>query len=140
MVLRAAESAFLLYATAYAAVAALVSRQEEVSGAIAPIGILLAGSYLLVFVALPSPSSPLVTICSLLPPFAPILMSVRMARSYVAPWQVGLALGLTLATRQHRWSDLARRARIRRCGLAPREARELLGRPSWVRLVLTRYR
>ncbi len=49
---------FLFYATAYAAVAALVSRQEEVQGAIAPISILLVAGYLLVFVALPNPRAP----------------------------------------------------------------------------------
>ena len=85
---------FLLYATAYAGVAALVSRPEEVQGATTPISVFLMVSYLLVFVALPNPSSPLVMVCSLLPPFAPILMSVRIASGDVALWQVDLALVL----------------------------------------------
>jgi ABC-2 type transport system permease protein len=89
---------FLFYATAYAAVASLVSRQEEVQGAIAPIGILLVAGYLLVFVTLPNPTGPLATVCSLLPPFAPVLMAVRMASSNVALWQVGLAAVLTIAS------------------------------------------
>jgi ABC-2 type transport system permease protein len=62
---------FLFYATAYAAVASLVSRQEEVQGALAPISIFLVEGYLLVYAALPDPSGPLATVCSLLPPFAP---------------------------------------------------------------------
>jgi ABC-2 type transport system permease protein len=90
--------AFLLYVTAYAALAALVSRQEEVQGANAPTTILLLGSYLLVFVTLGKPNSTLSTIASLLPPFAPILMSVRMASAAAAHWQVGLAVALTLAS------------------------------------------
>ncbi len=49
---------FLFYATAYAAVASLVSRQEEVQGAIAPISILQIAGYLLVYVALPNPIEP----------------------------------------------------------------------------------
>jgi ABC-2 type transport system permease protein len=89
---------FLFYATAYAAVASLVSRQEEVQGAIAPIAILLVAGYLLVYVALPNPTGPLATVCSLLPPFAPVLMAVRMASSDVALWQVGLAAVLTIAS------------------------------------------
>jgi ABC-2 type transport system permease protein len=89
---------FLFYATAYASVAALVSRQEEVSGAIAPISLLLVGGYLLVFVTLPDPGSMRSTILSLLPPFAPVLMSVRMASGDAPMWQVGLAMALTLAS------------------------------------------
>ena len=89
---------FLFYATAYAAGASLVSRQEEVQGAVAPIGILLIAGYLLVYAALPNPSGPLATVCSLLPPFAPFLMAVRMAASDVPLWQVGLAVALTLAS------------------------------------------
>ncbi len=89
---------FLFYATAYSAVASLVSRQEEVQGAIAPISILQIAGYLLVYAALPNPTGPLATVCSLLPPFAPILMAVRMAASDVPVWQVGLAAALTLAS------------------------------------------
>ncbi len=89
---------FLFYATAYAAVASLVSRQEEVQSASAPIGILQIAGYLLVYAALPNPTGPLATVCSLLPPFAPILMAVRMAASPVPVWQVGLAVALTVAS------------------------------------------
>jgi ABC-2 type transport system permease protein len=78
----------LRYATAYASVAALVSRQEEVSGAIAPISFLSVGGYSLVFVTLPDPDSMRSTILSLLPPFAPVLISVRMSRGDAELWQV----------------------------------------------------
>jgi ABC-2 type transport system permease protein len=88
---------FLLYAAAIAAVAALVSRQEEVPGATAPVSVLLAGSYVLMFFALPDPTSPWVTVLSFVPPAAPIFMSMRIAEVGVAPWQVGLAMLLTLA-------------------------------------------
>ena len=89
---------FLFYATAYAAVASLVSRQEEVQGAIAPISIFQIVGYLLMYAALPNPSGPVATVGSLLPPFAPILMAVRMAASDVPSWQVGLAIVLTVAS------------------------------------------
>jgi ABC-2 type transport system permease protein len=89
---------FLFYATAYAAVASLVSRQEEVQSAVAPISIFQIAGYLLMYAALPNPSGPLATVCSLLPPFAPILMAVRMAASDVPFWQVGLAVALDLAS------------------------------------------
>ncbi len=89
---------FLFYATAYAAVASLVSRHEEVQGAVGPISILQVAGYLLMYAALPNPNGPLATICSMLPPFAPILMPVRMAATDVPPWEIGLAAGLTIAS------------------------------------------
>jgi ABC-2 type transport system permease protein len=88
---------FLFYATAYAAVASLVSRQEEVQSVVAPVAILQIAGYLLVYVTVPNPSGPLATVCSLLPPFAPYLMAVRMAASDVPFWQVALAAALTIA-------------------------------------------
>lgn len=92
------ELGFLLYAAAYATVAALVSRQEEVAGATAPISLLLGVSYLLMYFALARPTSPLTTVLSFLPPTAPTLMSVRIAEGLAEPWQVALAMALTLAT------------------------------------------
>jgi ABC-2 type transport system permease protein len=89
---------FLFYATAYAAVASLVSRQEEVQSAVAPISILQVAGYLLMYAALPNPSGPLATVCSLVPPFAPILMPVRMAATDVPLWQVGLAMALIVVS------------------------------------------
>jgi ABC-2 type transport system permease protein len=89
---------FLFYATAYAGVASLVSRQEEVQSAVAPISIFQIAGYLLMYAALPNPSGPLATVCSLLPPFAPIIMAVRMADSDVPFWQVGLAVALIVAS------------------------------------------
>jgi ABC-2 type transport system permease protein len=87
---------FLLYATAYAAVAATVSRQEEVSSAIAPIGMFMVAAYLLAYMVILNPASTLSTVLSILPPFAPILMPVRMSTGDAAAWQVGLALILTV--------------------------------------------
>ncbi len=89
---------FLFYATAYAAVASLVSRQEEIQSAVAPISIFQIAGYLLMYAALPNPSGPLATACSLFPPFAPIVMAVRMASSDVPVWQVGLAIALIVAS------------------------------------------
>jgi ABC-2 type transport system permease protein len=89
---------FLFYAAAFAAVAALVSRQEEVSGAIAPITLFLVSSYALVGAVVPNPGSSLSTVLSILPPFAPILMSVRMATGDATAWQVGLAIVLILVS------------------------------------------
>jgi ABC-2 type transport system permease protein len=88
---------FALYASAYAAVAALVSRPEEVQSATTPVTVVLAVSYVLMFFALPDPTGPLSTVLSLLPPSAPIFMPMRIAAGAAVPWQVGLAMALTVA-------------------------------------------
>ena len=87
---------FMLYATGYATLAALVSRPEEVQSAVAPVAVFQIGSYLLAYLALANPTSLLVVVASLVPPFAPILMPVRMAGGDVPAWQIGLALVLTV--------------------------------------------
>ena len=88
---------FLLFSSAYATAAALVSRPEEVAGATAPIGIGLLASYLLMYYGLANPASPLSTVLSIVPPTAPVMMPVRIAQGLAEPWQVGLAMALTVA-------------------------------------------
>lgn len=88
---------FLFYAAAYASLAALVSRPEEVQSAIAPFSIFQIGAYLLAYAYLANPSNPLVLVASVLPPFAPILMAVRISGGDVPIWQQGLALILIMA-------------------------------------------
>ena len=88
---------FMFYATAYATLAALVSRPEEVQGAVAPINVFQILAYLLAYIYLANPSSPLALVASVLPPFAPILMAVRISAGDVPAWQLGLALVLIVA-------------------------------------------
>ena len=89
---------FYLYATLFAASASLVSRQEEVAGVTAPPVILLIIAYILVYTVVADPSSVASTVLSMLPPFAPVLMTFRMATSDVPVWQVLLAMALSVAT------------------------------------------
>ncbi len=88
---------FLLFATGYATMASLVSRPEEVQSAVTPVAVFQIGSYLLAYLALANPSSPIVEVASVLPPFAPILMPVRTTGGDLPAWQIGLALALTVA-------------------------------------------
>ena len=88
---------FLFYAAGSAALAVLVSRPEEVQSAIAPFAILQIAAYLLAYVYLANPSQPLAVVASVLPPFAPILIPVRIASGDLPVWQQGLALVLIVA-------------------------------------------
>jgi ABC-2 type transport system permease protein len=88
---------FVFFALIYAAAGSMVSRQEEAAPVVAPIGILIIGSYLAFFWVEANPTNPIGVVLSLLPPFAPVLMSARMATGEAQAWQVVLAIVLMLA-------------------------------------------
>jgi len=88
---------YLMYAMAFAAVAVLVSRPEEVAGATAPVAVAVAVPYLLMFVGLSDPTNPLIVVLSIVPPFSPILMTLRIAYGVAPLWQVLVAMALTIA-------------------------------------------
>jgi ABC-2 type transport system permease protein len=83
---------FAFYACLYAALAALVSRQEEVQNVTAPLTVLLIGSFFLALTATNSPDSALVRVTSFLPPFSTMVMPIRWASGEVPLWQVGLSM------------------------------------------------
>jgi ABC-2 type transport system permease protein len=90
---------FFLYATVFAAAASLVSRQEELQSVLTPISMTIIVAFVAgINLMIGSPSGPTVTVLSLLPPFAPILMPGRMAMGVAPLWQVVLSIVLALAT------------------------------------------
>jgi ABC-2 type transport system permease protein len=89
---------FAMYATIYAALGSLVSRQEDTQSVLTPVSIVsligwVAGFNLL----LSSPRSPALAVLSLIPPWTPLIMPARIALGGVPVWQVVLAFALTLA-------------------------------------------
>lgn len=90
---------FFLYALLFAAAGALVSRQEDVGGVTTPLTMAIVIPYVVGVSVLPSdPGSGLVAGLSLLPPFAPLLMPMRLAVGGVPAAEVAIALALTVAT------------------------------------------
>jgi ABC-2 type transport system permease protein len=102
---------FVLYALMIAATASLVSRVEEVSSATVPVSMLLVVTWLLAYVVaipainavtgggiVPPGLATLTTVLSLIPPFTPVLMSIRMAAGGVPLWEGLLAIVLVLAS------------------------------------------
>lgn len=87
---------FAFFALIYAAAGSMVSRQEDVAAVTAPIGILIIGTYFVFFWVEANPSNPIGIALSLLPPFAPVLMSARMAIGAAQAWQVVVAVLLML--------------------------------------------
>jgi ABC-2 type transport system permease protein len=89
---------FTLYALVFAGLGALVSRQEDVGGVIAPVTMLLVLGYVVGISVLPNdPGNPVVGVVSLLPVFSPTLMPMRLAMGAVPLWQTSVSLALALA-------------------------------------------
>lgn len=88
---------FLVYAFVFAALGALVSRQEDVAGVTAPALIAIIVPYVLGVSVLPSdPENGLVAILSLIPFFSPLIMPMRVALDVAPLWQSLVAVGLTV--------------------------------------------
>lgn len=89
---------FFTFALLFAALGALVSRQEDVGSATSPITMLLVIPYVLGISILPaSPDSGLLSALSMVPLCSPTLMPMRIAVGSAAPWQNGVALGVSVA-------------------------------------------
>lgn len=82
---------FAFYATLFALAGSFVSRQEDAQSSAAPISLVFTAGYLVVFILAGDPGSTVATVLSILPPFAPLLMPLRIATGVAAPWQVVLA-------------------------------------------------
>jgi len=89
---------FVMYSIVFAGLGALVSRQEEVGGAVAPALMFVIAGYVVGISVLPSdPGSELVEILSVIPVFAPTLMPMRLAMGGVPVWEAGLSVLLVVA-------------------------------------------
>lgn len=89
---------FTMFALALAALAALVSRQEDVGSVTSPVITLMMVPYILgVSIAPWDPDNTLVVALSFVPFCAPLLMPIRIALGAVEPWEPWVALGLSVA-------------------------------------------
>ncbi|QMU76113.1 ABC transporter permease [Streptacidiphilus sp. PB12-B1b] len=88
---------FAIYAMVFAALGATVSRQEDVQGLTFPAVAPLILAWVVGISVVPSdPGSTLVTWLSMLPPFAPVLMPMRIAMGVAPAWQIALSLALAV--------------------------------------------
>ncbi|MFG1942359.1 ABC transporter permease [Nonomuraea sp. NPDC048826] len=85
---------YAFFATLGAALASLVSRQEEVGNVMSPMTMLIMAAYFVAFYATTDPTGTVATIVSYIPPFSSMVMPVRMAATEVPLWQVGASVAL----------------------------------------------
>ncbi|CRK61407.1 Putative ABC iron siderophore transporter, fused permease and ATPase domains [Alloactinosynnema sp. L-07] len=89
---------FIAYSLVFAALAALVSRQEDVAGVITPPLMFVILGYVMGISVLPyDPGNKLIEILSITPLFAPTLMPMRLAMGGVPAWEAALSVALVVA-------------------------------------------
>ena len=89
---------YLLYSSLFAAVGAAFNSIDEAQHWNFLITMPLLISGLMAWTAAGMPPSTLFTIVSFIPPFTPVLMSMRIALGQAPAWQVGLSLALLLGS------------------------------------------
>jgi ABC-2 type transport system permease protein len=88
---------FVMYSLVFAALAALVSRQEDVGGVITPALMFVIVGYVIGISVLPSePDNLLAEVLSVIPVFAPTLMPMRLAMGGVPVWEQVVSVGLVV--------------------------------------------
>jgi len=88
---------YAFYSTLYGSLGSLASRAEDAQAAAGPVIALMLGIYVAAVAAVSRPSAGWVTLLSMLPPTAPILMPLRTSLVSVPAWQVVAAVVLMLA-------------------------------------------
>jgi ABC-2 type transport system permease protein len=88
---------FFFYATIFAAVGSLVSRQEDAQGVLTPVTmVIVVGFIFSINLLVSNDSGTLTTVMAMLPPFAPILMPGLIALGIAPIWLQAAAIILTL--------------------------------------------
>jgi len=89
---------YFLYASLYAAVGAMVSREEEAQQVQVPVTLLIVAAFILYPAVMRDPASRLSVVVSLVPFLSTILMTFRIALQSPPFWQIALSLALSIAT------------------------------------------
>jgi ABC-2 type transport system permease protein len=91
---------FFLYAFIYGALGSLVSRTEDVGGAIMPVTYLFIIAFFVVVYGMGTGKfdSPLMVICSYIPFTSPMAMFTRIAMSNVAPLEIIISVAIAIAS------------------------------------------
>jgi ABC-2 type transport system permease protein len=89
---------FITFSLALAALASLVSRQEDVASVTAPVLVLMAVPYVIgISIAPWDPTNPVIVALSYIPFAAPMVMPMRIALGSVETWEILASLALSLA-------------------------------------------
>ncbi len=88
---------YALYSTALGFLGALASRMEEASNASTPVTMVAMVSYFVaIFAVINDPHGTVATVATFIPASAPFVVPLRAAFDAIAPWEIGLAIVITL--------------------------------------------
>ena len=77
---------YALYSAAFGVLGALASRMEDASNVTAPVSLVATGGYLIgIFAVTSDPDGLVATVCSFIPPFAPMVVPFRVAFGAIGP-------------------------------------------------------
>lgn len=88
---------YAFYASAFAAAAALVARQEDIQNVTTPITLVMVAAFFLSFPALEDPGGTLAQVASFLPPSAPLVMPARTITGDASVLEVLASVAVTAA-------------------------------------------
>ncbi|HEV2067884.1 MAG TPA: ABC transporter permease [Thermomicrobiales bacterium] len=89
---------FILYASMYAALGSLVSRQEEVNQAISPMMTVMFVGYFAAIFSLNAPDNPVAKVLSIFPLTSPFVMISRTIIGNAEAWEIATSLALLALT------------------------------------------
>jgi ABC-2 type transport system permease protein len=90
---------YAIYSTAFGVLGALASRMEDASNVTAPVSVVATAGYLIaLFVVIDDPDGLIATICSFVPPFAPMVVPFRVAFGAIGPVEYAAAVLFSVAT------------------------------------------
>lgn len=89
---------FILYASLFAGVASLLSRQEDVNSAVAPLTMAMMVGYIGATFTIPIPDNTFAKILSIFPLTSPFNMVGRTVTTDVPAWQIAVSIVLLMAT------------------------------------------
>jgi ABC-2 type transport system permease protein len=87
---------FAFYSVAYAALGALVSRQEDLEATTAPVNVLVVAAYFGANAAIESPDGTWAQIAAFLPPLAPMVVPTRVVLGDMGAWGLAGAVAVEL--------------------------------------------
>jgi ABC-type Na+ efflux pump permease subunit len=88
---------YVQYAVSFAAVGSLISRTEDIAGAVVPLLMPIILAYMLAQFALVAPQSAPIVAASYVPMLSPFVMFARIAVGTVSGWEIALSLAVNLA-------------------------------------------
>jgi ABC-2 type transport system permease protein len=89
---------FALFSTLYALAGSFVSRQEDAQAAALPVTLCVMAAYLTVFPLSANADSTVAVVLSMIPPWTPLLMPLRIATGSASWWQVVVGVALLMLT------------------------------------------